>query len=283
MCAQDGGAASEDIRVIESTGLSRDVLAEVMAGHDGALATGEGVLKRGSRTHVTCVRVGGQSLVVKEYRPGGMSDRVKDMLRGTRAALAWRAAQHLAACGIATPEPVAVLERGGSHYVVTRLIEGAVPLDRLLCERFTGPLPRSEVAAKRRMLRRLGQWLRRIHDQGIYHNDWSAKNILTVERDGQWAFWLVDLESVTSYKGLTRRRRMKNLSQLNDAPTGVTATDRMRLLRAYAGDDASLTRGRFPRSIMGVTRRRSEARTARLRAAGKPVDDPRAPRGPLSE
>ncbi len=289
MCATDAGDGGDgphwvpgtrrgrEVRVVRTAGLSREALAEVAAAHDRALATGEGLLKRGRRTHVTSVRAGGQALVVKEYLPLGPSDRVKDLLRGTRAALAWRAAQHLAACGIATAEPVALLERGASRYLVTRLVEGAVALDRLLARRFAGPLTRPALDAKRRMVRQLGRWLRRVHDRGIYHNDWSMKNILTADRQGRWAFYLLDLESVTFYKWLTHRRRRKNLSQLNDAPVGVTATDRMRFLVAYAGADTRLTRGRFPRCILKATRRR-RARAARrgakapARRAANPVD-----------
>jgi tRNA A-37 threonylcarbamoyl transferase component Bud32 len=243
------------------------------------LATGKGVLKRGRRTRVTRVVVRGQAMAVKEYLRGGLFDVVKVLLRGTRVGLAWRAAEQLAACGIRTPEPVAAVARGHSRYLVTRFVEGAVALDRLLAGRFAGPLSREEIAAKRRMLRQLGRWLRHIHDQGIYHNDWSCKNILTVEHNGAWAFYLLDLESVTFYKGLTGRRRRKNLSQLNDAPVGATLTDRLRLLVAYAGDDAHLTRGRFPTLIAQATRRRTERasrtrrRQARQRAAGHPIED----------
>ena len=266
---RDAAHGDGPLGVIQNTGLSHGALAEALAGHDRALASGEGLLKNGRRTAVTAVRVGHEALVVKEYRPCGMADRLKGLLRGSRAGLAWRAARRLAAAGIATPEPVAIVERAPALYLVTRLVEGAVPLDRLLRERFAGPLRPAELAAKRAMVAHLGRWLRHIHDQGIYHNDWSAKNILAVERSGRWAFYLLDLESVTFYKWLTRRRRTKNLGQLNDTPASVTATDRMRLLKAYAGDDRRLTRGPFPRSVLRATRRRLE-RAGRAAARSAP-------------
>ena len=256
-------AHDRDLRIVDGTGMSPQALASVFAGHDRALADGKGVLKRGRRTRVTAVCVGGAALVVKEYLPRGLVDRAKVFLRGTRAGLAWRAAQRLAACGIATPEPLAHVERGSSQFLITRRIEDGVALDRLLTDRFAGPLSREELAAKRQMLVQLGRWLRRIHDAAIYHNDWSPKNFLTAERPEGWRFYLLDLESVTFYKWLTPRRRRKNLSQLSDAPPGVTATDRMRVLLAYAGADVALTRGSFPRLVMRGTRRRSRQRAAR--------------------
>ena len=108
-----------------------------------------------------------------------------------------------------------------------------------------------------------------MHDRGIYHNDWSAKNILTVERGGQWTFYLLDLDSVTFYKGLTARRRAKNLGQLGDVPKGITASDRMRFLLAYADGDPSLTRGRFPRDALSTIRRRAERKARRLAREAK--------------
>jgi len=247
-------------RVVHSTGLSRAALDAILDAHARALATGEGVLKNGRRSAVTRVQHGTDGYCVKETRPLGLVCRIKDWLRGHRADLAWRAAQRLAACGITTPEPVAVVERSGARFLVTRFIDGATSLNRLLAERFAGPLSRAEVAAKRTMLRQLGAWLRRLHDEGIYHDDWSLKNILARQCGEAWEFYLLDLESMPPYKWLTTRRRAKNLGQANDAPAGITDTDRMRLLLAYAGADTRLARGRFPRAIHAFTQRRHDLR-----------------------
>ena len=240
---------------------------------------------------MTRVEHGGQAFCVKEYRRLGWLDRVKDWLRGSRAQRAWNAARLFADRGIATPEPVALVEgtlkqelergtpadcgqsrvprpssylgvcrdaSGYRNYVVTRYVEGAVPLNRLLEERFHRSLGAGELAAKRSMLRELGRWLRRVHDLAVYHDDWSTKNILAVQAPGGWQFYFLDLESVVPRKRLTDRRRAKNLGQLSDAPFGITRTDRMRFLVAYAGGDRALTRGRFPRQVLAAARRRDE-------------------------
>ena len=236
----------------------KDDVRAILAAHLGALAAGKGVLKDGRRSRVTRVEHGGRTFCVKEYRTLGWLDRAKDWFRGSRARRAWNAARLFAERGIATPEPVALVERAGAACVVTRYIEGSVPLDRLLVERFHQSLAPAELAAKRSMLRELGRWLRRVHDLGVYHDDWSTKNILTVERPGGWQFYLLDLDSVVPLKRLTERRRVKNLGQLSDAPFGITRTDRMRFLVAYAGGDRARTRGRFPRQVLAAARRRDE-------------------------
>jgi len=236
----------------------------VIAAHEKALASGEGVLKDGRRTAVTRVRRGADWLCVKEYRSSGLLDRMKDWLRGPRAERAWRAAERLGRCGVPTPEPIAAIERRGVGYLVTRFVEDGVPLNRLLAERFGGALSPGEVASKRSLVRRLAAWLRRVHDCRIYHDDWSCKNILAAERAEGWQFWLLDLDSVSPRRRLTWRRRVKNLGQLADTPAGISRTDRMRFLVVYAAGDASLARGRFPSAVLEATRRRVEARERRL-------------------
>jgi hypothetical protein len=106
----------------------------------------------------------------------------------------------------------------------------------------------------------LARWLRRAHDAGVYHDDWSAKNILVAEAAGKWAFTLLDFESISPFKPLTRRRKIKNLAQLSDIPSGVSRTDKMRFLIAYARGDEALLRGRFPREVMATARHRVLAR-----------------------
>lgn len=247
-----------ELRVEESKGLSQEKLSALVAAHDAALSLGEGVLKDGRRTAVTRVRLGDGWLCVKEYRPLGLLDRIKDWLRGSRARCAWWGANNLSANGIATPEIVALIERNGKSYLVMSFINGATPLNLLLRKRFSAALGQAEVAHKQTMVRQLGRWLRRVHDLGVYHDDWSTKNILVTQRGQEWTFHFVDMESVSSRKRLTYRRRVKNLGQLSDAPFGITRTDRMRFLLAYAGDDATLTRGIFPRDVLDAARRRDE-------------------------
>jgi len=245
-------------RTVHAVGLSPEECGEVITAHRRALASGEGVLKDGRRTAVTRIRRRGQWLCVKEYRSAGLLDRIKGWLRGPRARRAWRGLAHLAAHGVATPEPLALLEERGEGYLVTRFVEGASPLGRLLRTRFGRELPAEEVAARRAMVRQLAVWLRRVHKLGIYHDDWSIKNILAGEEDGQWCFRFLDFESVVPGKRLTYRRRVKNLAQLSDAPVGITRTDRMRFLVTYAGGRADLTGGRFPHDVLAATTRRLE-------------------------
>jgi hypothetical protein len=241
--------------------LSEQELTAIIIAHHAALRSGEGVLKDRQRNAVTSVRQGNDWFCVKEYRTCGLPDRIKDCLRRTRVRRAWNGAIHLHKQGVSSPEPVSQVKKDGKNYFITRFINGAIPLNLLLRKRFSGYLNRTEITAKRMMVKQLGQWLRSIHDLGIYHDDWSSKNILATQHKERWIFHLLDMESVLPRKRLTYRRRVKNLSQISDAPFGISPTDRMRFMIAYAGDDKALTRGKFPGDIIAAQRLRAKKRT----------------------
>ncbi|NQT88910.1 hypothetical protein HQ560_19235 [bacterium] len=237
--------SSRPARVVRAEGLSPDDVRVLLAAHHAALASGAGVLKDDRRTAVTRVPHGDGALCVKEFRRGGGLDALKDLLRRSRARRAWAGSRLLADRGVASPDALALAVAGESSYVITRFVVEAAPLDRLIAERFAFT---PEPAAKHALLRQLGVWLRGVHERGIYHDDWSPKNILAAEGPAAWRFWFLDTESISARKGLNERRRAKNLAQLSDAPYGVTAADRVRLLVAYAdgADPRRLVRSALP-------------------------------------
>jgi len=261
-----GDQAGPGLRIQGGSQLSPDELENALAAHDEALEGRGTVLRRSRHGAVTKIDLDGQWLCVKQYAAEGARQRLKDWLRRPRADRAWCAAQRLQELGISAPEALALVERGRTRYVVMRFVHDGVPLDRLLGERFAGDPSRRSLVEKRRLLRALGRWLRQIHDAGIYHGDWSAKNILVAEREGSWEFLLVDLESIAPERRLSRRRRVKNLGQVCDVPGGLTAIDRMRCLIAYADGDRTFTRGRFTRRVVESARRRARRRARRQQA-----------------
>jgi len=251
-------------RVLHGT-LSRDEAALLLAAHQQALRDGgAAALKDHRRSAVTRVTHHGQCLCIKEYKPLGWGDRLKDALRGSRAQRAWHGATRLAANGVSSPELVALLEHRGVHYLVAECVADGQPLNTFLAERFAGALPPDQLQGKRSLIRELARWLRSIHDLGIYHDDWSAKNLLVARRDGRWCFFLLDYESISLLRPLTLRRRVKNLGQLNDLTHGLTRSDRLRFLLAYAGHDPEFARGSFVAKVLGFTRRRIRHRERRL-------------------
>lgn len=245
--------------ILEDEGLGRSALEEALARHSQALERGDGVLKDTPRTAVTRVCVDGHALVVKEYLQPRPVAALRYRLGAARGERAWRAARLLRERGVPTPEPVALVELDGRRHLLTRFVPDAIPLDRMLRERFAKG---ADLATKRGLLQALGRWLRGLHALGIHHGDCSAKNVLVVpgERPG---FVLLDLDALAPGRRPSWRRRVKSLCQLVDPPGNLTRSDRLRVIRAYASGDPELPPRRLHRAVVAAVDRRARRRARR--------------------
>jgi len=167
------------------------------------------------------------------------------------------------------PDRLALFCRGARTYLITRFLEGTQPLTHLLATRFARGVSEEEREGRHALLRQLAAWLRGIHDRRIYHDDWSAKNFRGAEDAGRWEFYLLDFESLASWKSLTPRRRAKNLAQLLDPQGGLTEADREPFLAAYAAGDREFLGDEFRRDVSRALARRHEAAGQRRRAREK--------------
>jgi len=146
--------------------------------------------------------------------------------------------------------------------VPTALVLGAT------CERVLGPLFRMEVITKeipnscdlihyleaprdralypprRRLIDAVAGAIRKMHDAGVYHADLHLKNLLI---DAEGAAYILDLDRARVVQSVGTGLRMANLLRLDRSVRkweacrqAVTTADRLRFLRAYAGDDRRL-------------------------------------------
>ena len=105
---------------------------------------------------------------------------------------------------------------------------------------------------KDEFLVRLASQIRRLHDRGGYHGDLKSANVLV----GAGRIVVIDLDRVRFSPGVSEKRRIFNLGQLNAALTPpLTRTDRLRFLHAYFGNCSALWKdqARWVREIMRVT------------------------------
>jgi hypothetical protein len=124
-------------------------------------------------------------------------------------------------------------------------------------------------AARHRFARALGDLFRRLHAAGVYHNDLKDVNILVRGDDAEPALVLLDLERVQIGGWLGRRRRTKNLVQLERTlGRRVSAAARLRVLHAYLGPAASREERR------AWAARIVAAAAHKDRAAARPAGDP---------
>ena len=198
---------------------------------DRALATAEGLAEirrvidpssalttvHWGRNYIYLAELDGGSgvtpVVVKQFRNSGTRRRLERRWRGSKAGRSWTVARALAAAGIATPDPVALVESdatGGPSFYITLRLDDAHEVRhffrRLNGEPDAGAFPDVDELD---FLERLGRHARRLHDAGIVYRDLSMGNILATGDGPEPELWLVDLNRarVGVHPGVWRRTR----------------------------------------------------------------------------
>ncbi|KAB2962213.1 MAG: phosphotransferase, partial [Thermoanaerobaculia bacterium] len=193
---------------------------------------------------------GALDVVVKQFRGSSARERWRQRLgREGKARRSWRMAHALAAAGIATPEPLLLVEpvgAGGPSLYVCRHLAGRVEMRYLLRARNAGvereAFPALDAGA---VLDATAHLARRLHDAGFWHRDFSAGNLLiesgtAPDRPGEIA--LVDLNRCRAKSRVSVGERMRDLARL----ALERGEDRARLLAAYfGGEGRTPARARF--------------------------------------
>lgn len=152
-------------------------------------------------------------VVVKQFRNQGWRRRLDRRLRGSKAARSWRVAKELLNAGIATPEPVALVESNrsdGPSFFITRELDGATEVRhffrRLNGEPDAGEFPVVDDIA---FLGQLGRHARMLHDRGIVYRDLSMGNVLARGTGPEPELFVVDFNRarVSQRPGVWRRTR----------------------------------------------------------------------------
>jgi len=224
---------------------------------------------------------------VKWHRFRGIADALGGMFRGSRAEREWRMALCLEAAGLLTPEPVllGVRKRFGA------------PVETILATREVPGLSLKEVApilagaaagetdvTRRALARRLGEFVRRMHDHGISHPDMHLGNFILAEPDGRVC--LLDLHAARRCASLPDRTRLQNLAFLYGTTIvhGATASDRLRFSLAYLGADWTRRAARdlerkAARRFEAMRRRRIRSRSRRCILKSRVFTHERTPLG----
>jgi hypothetical protein len=178
---------------------------------------------------------------VRQYLHGGALRRMTgDRWRGeSRFVGELRALADAARAGVPVPEALGVVSRPAGlsmrrGWLLAREVTGARDALAFLASR---PPP----ARRHGVLAAAGRAMRRLHDAGLEHPDLHLKNLLVTERGD---VLVLDLDAARRRDALTREQRLGGLFRFDryaakQAAAGrpVSRADRMRVLRAYAGDD----------------------------------------------
>jgi tRNA A-37 threonylcarbamoyl transferase component Bud32 len=149
--------------------------------------------KTGGAASVGKVQAGVRTLVIKRYNIKGFAHWLKRFWRPSRAWHSWREGNRLAFLGIATPKPLAVLEKRflwlrSRAYLVTEFLPGPDIIERFAPYVEHGDAPEAELQA-------LDQLFARLIDERISHGDFKGHNLFW--QQDRWA--LIDLDSMCQH------------------------------------------------------------------------------------
>jgi heptose I phosphotransferase len=175
--------------------------------------------------------------------------------RLTEGVKEWRNILALQSAGIPTASPVAAGERvisdgGRESFVMTLRLDGYLPLDRYIAERFVPPLPPSVRREKLMMIRAVADLARRMHGMGFNHQDFYLCHIFAkIAESGLPDLKLIDLQRVGHRRFPKRRWVVKDLAQLyySSLALPLTRVDRARFLVRYA---ATASRQAYRRDLL---------------------------------
>ena len=185
-----------------------------------------------SSAHTRVASNNARRVYYKEFLPRSPLDRLKALLRGSRASRARQHCDALLLAGINAPANLAWGKLpGGREYLFSRAVEGddvTTWLGTLL------PAGESWARASRwQLLEALGMFIGRVHATGFIHGDLRPGNVLAEHRAERYLFSLIDNERTVQKLPPPGRMLLRNLMQLNMLPPRILSrTDRMRFFTA---------------------------------------------------
>jgi len=143
---------------------------------------------------------------------------------------AWKGLMLLLFNGIPVADPVAlVVKKDQKSILITEMVEEK-DLNRVLYHEY----PMMHIKDKLEIARELGKLLGILHKNNIYHADLKSSNIKLLRDPAR--FILLDTDKVLQVRYLARRKRLKNLMNINTSiPRHVSRGVRMAFVHAYTG------------------------------------------------
>jgi tRNA A-37 threonylcarbamoyl transferase component Bud32 len=168
----------------------------------------------GDTTAVVRLRIAGSDFVVKRYNIKGIRHWLRRCLLPSKAMISWCNALRLFSVGIATPQPIAMIERRWGPlrevaFFITEYKEGVIANEFFK----TNPPYLDEGAQVREAINHVTESL---HAAGFTHDDWQFHNILLVDNQPM----VLDLD------------HMRHFSQPSKAFEAAKARDWDRLRRS---------------------------------------------------
>lgn len=212
-------------------------LEPLLANPDGAIAGGY-IYKTGGAATVARVEHGQKTLVIKRYNIKNVLHWLKRFWRPSRAWHSWREGHRLSVLGIATPQPLAVIENRwcglrGSAWLISEYCGEQDIIARLATYTDAVAAPEAEVVA-------LVELLNALIREKISHGDLKGHNILW----HQQRCYLIDLDAMQQHQSMRsftraylkdRTRLLRNWPQ--DSPLYTLLDQRLPQLPSSCSED----------------------------------------------
>lgn len=201
---------------------------------------------KGRTPHPSIPIQDGIRVVTRKYSHGGLLRFLtRDLfLLGARSFKELSLTEEIRTSGIPTIQPIGAIHQMVfwpfyRAYLLSLEIPGAKNLIQYLQENRANPSPKI-LRHKWKTIRAAGLLLQQFHQKGFYHRDLQLKNLL-VDRD---QVLIIDFDRSNWKKNLFISEKVRNLLRLNRSAEKwkrsglpITRTDRLRFLKAYAGED----------------------------------------------
>jgi tRNA A-37 threonylcarbamoyl transferase component Bud32 len=178
---------------------------------------------------------GEKAYLIKCYRTAKLPDRIKLLLKGSKARHEFKTAHEIAERQIPVFLPAAAGEKRRyflieESYVVTEKVKGCTDLAKYLLREERG----TAIQERKHVIDSLGKLTRKIHDQGVLQNDLALNNFLIMENpSAEPRLFFSDFEKVKLLQVIPDNVKLKGLAKLNRVGNKVTLFERLRFLKAY--------------------------------------------------
>jgi len=142
-----------------------------------------------------------------------------------RCLVSWKMSRALEVRNISTPRSLGYFKMDGKSFFLSKYLVDGTLLDDYLSS-FT------DEQQKRRALKELALWLKKVHDCNIWHKDFKSSSILY--QNGH--YYIVDLDGVR-IRRLTEENKIVFFGQLNASLSdAITCKDRLRFYYYYSAN-----------------------------------------------
>lgn len=185
-----------------------NTIEQVFAASDEILHDKRNIIKK-------CV-LRNETLVIKSFKkPNTLRAFIYGNIRDSKAKRSYLNAQQLIKLGIRTPKPVAFIENKKAGMLRESYFVAQYYAYHFTMYEVIRDFKNTADTQKHNIIKAFTLFTFRMHEKGILHLDHNAGNTLIKEKDGQYEFYIIDINRM-SFKNLSEKERLNNFVRLTD-------------------------------------------------------------------